>query len=111
MAGINGIVISEEKMDDFEAEFESTGDFFPDGEMVELKGGVECDGFRHLIITPKVWKANVRGSEVADEEYRYWNFAPWQACAEHCVSVRDWIVKCVVDVERMGDSGSGPDGV
>jgi hypothetical protein len=94
-------------MDDFEAEFENTGDFFPDGEMVELKSGVGCDGLQHVIIMAKVWKANVLG----DGEYRYWNFAPWQPCAKHCGSVRDWVVNCVVEVERMAKSRLGHNGL
>jgi hypothetical protein len=96
-------------------EFETLGmrqDGDISGKMIELRPGAEADSFYHYIIPHAMWKANIVGREVAEGEYRYWHWAPWQACMHSWESVRHNVASCVEEVEGITEKGEveGQDG-
>ncbi|KAH8812682.1 hypothetical protein F5884DRAFT_878567 [Xylogone sp. PMI_703] len=93
----------EHNMDEFEAQGMRQDEIT--GDMVELQAGSECDGFRHFIIPPEMWKANVVGREVEEGEYQYWHVASWRGGIDRWNSIRDYVASCVEEVEDMVERG------
>jgi hypothetical protein len=112
IGGVDCIDIADDDLDIY------THDFSPDeldaekglGNMIVIDPGTDCDGFRHFIIPPSLWRDTVVNREVTEGEYRYFHHASWRGGIDVWDSVRDWVANLVEEVERMVERGEVVDG-